>query len=280
MTDGKWAMLCALRAEAFDDQAWVWERKLDGIRMRADIGAKSGVRLTARSGADKTTQFPEIVQALALTVDWGACPMTLDGEVVNADGLGFQDGIQPRASLKTGIDEAAKRLPARYVAFDLLRQRGTDVRPVRLGDRGRMLDAMRPACCGRPWSSDSGMWLLKTAEAEGWEGVVGKRLDEPYMPGKRAWVKAKVWHDGVFKVVGWDNGKGRRDAVAGSFYLEDETHSHVGKVGTGFDAAELKALTELVKGSEEPVYFRVKFVERTNDGRLRFPVYVGLACRQ
>jgi len=71
MTDGKWAMLCALRAEAFDDQAWVWERKLDGIRMRADIGAKSGVRLTARSGADKTTQFPEIVQALALTVDWG-----------------------------------------------------------------------------------------------------------------------------------------------------------------------------------------------------------------
>jgi len=283
MTDNKWAMLCKLKTEAFDDKAWVWQRKHDGLRMRADIDAKAGVRLTARSGADKTATFPEIVQALAFTVDWGACPMTLDGEVVSADGLGFQDGIQPRVNLETGIDEAAERLPARYVAFDLLRAYGIDYSLNVLSFRRGMLDIARPPCCGRPWSSDSGLWLFETAKAEGWEGVVGKRLDEPYMPHKRKWLKVKVWvgEDGseVFKVVGWDDGRGRRLGMAGSFHLEDR-NGYVGHVGTGFDAAKLKNLSELVKTANYQVYFKVKYLERTNAGRLRLPVYLGLGTHQ
>ena len=274
----KWAMLCRLKVRAFNDPGWRWERKLDGCRMRVYIYQDRTV-LTARSGADKTDQFPELRFRLPTHVN--SC--ALDGEVVSAHGLSFQDFNQRRMNRQDNVEESAKEMPAVFVAFDILAKDNDEVWRLPFVERRKILEDTLPASMDLgpvrvPVQFAGGVALFRAAVANGWEGVVGKRLDQPYMPGKRAWFKVKVWQEDVFGVSGWDDGKGRRAGMAGSFYLEDPRDGrYVGKVGTGFSAAELARLTELVRTSEEPVWFRVKFVERTNSGMLRFPVYLGLA---
>jgi len=281
MKDNKWAMLCKLKAAAFDDPLWRWERKWDGCRMRMDISRGGSVRLAARSGADKTAQFPELCDQNPW-VKWGAC--SLDGEVVSARGLGFQEFNQRRMNRTEDIGKTALELPAKFVAFDLLYIGNEDKRHRACSDRYELLREVMlgsdPARFATSFRYASGVELFEKAKTYGWEGVVGKRLDEPYLPNRRAWVKVKRWLEGTFRVVGWCPGRGKRSGLAGSFMLEDDRHDYVGYVGTGFGDAELRRLTALVKESGEPVYFRVKYVEVTNDGMLRFPVYMGLGGRQ
>lgn len=272
--DNKWAMLCKLLVHPFDDPAWVWERKLDGDRMKVGTD-NNGVcyRLTARSGADKTAQFPELVgQVMATCASW------LDGEVVSAQGLRFQEFNQRRMNRQRDIAAFAQELPAAFAPFDVL---SCDAYPhaakAELGYRLDVLDDVvyygLRVVRHELVDDGRGVAMFDRAKAGGWEGVVGKRLDQLYLPNRRAWVKVKVWRKGVFRVTGWTDGQGRRDGVAGSFYVEDPFRNAVGKVGTGFDAAELRRLTGLAKG-EEPVCVWVKYVERTNDGKLRLPVYM------
>lgn len=300
-TDNRWAMLCKLKAEPFDDPGWVWQRKYDGCRMRVDIDVQNGIALTARSGADKTAQFPDVVQALALTVDWGACPMELDGELVSANGLGFQEFSQRRMNRTNDVELVAKELPAKYVVFDVMLAYDEMCREQPLRSRLALLARVRPGWCELPEWSASGTELFGLAKAKGWEGVVGKRLDEPYMPGRRAWVKVKVWRKpGVFAVTGFTRGTGRRAVRFGALMLgrmeSDGLIYHVGDCGTGLTDAELDRLDGLRRTtlpycrmalgeSVAETYdgpglarVRVKFVEETNAGSLRFPVYLSLVC--
>ena len=293
MNDNKWAMLCKLRVAPFDDPLWRWERKLDGCRLRVDIDGRSGIGLTARSGADKTAQFPDVVQALALTVDWGAAPMILDGEVVSADGLSFQEFNQRRMNRTEDVALTAVELPAAYVAFDVLSAWGRDMEPRSLADRLVVLGQVRPSWCKAPECSDSGVELFKRAVSEGWEGVVGKRLLEPYLPNRRAWVKVKLWHEGVFDCVGYTFGAGKREKLFGALVFQSEDGRLKSEVGTGFDDATLESLLGFMSGRRtslmlvggampapvgvnvEPFKVRVKYCEVTNAGSLRFPVYLG-----
>ena len=295
MKDNRWAMLCKLKVAAFNDPAWVWQRKLDGCRMRVDIDSRNGIGLTARSGADKTAQFPDVVQAIALTVDWGFAPMTLDGEVVSAQGLGFQEFNQRRMNRTEDVALMAQRLPASLVAFDVLSAWGRDMEPRSLADRLAILERVKPACCQMPEYSNDGLYLFRKAEELGWEGVVGKRLDEPYLPGRRAWVKVKVWHEGVFDCVGYTFGTGNREELFGALVIQGDDGRLKAGVGSGFDRATLASLLAFMNGRRrepmfaggsmpalvgvrvEPFKVRVKYCEVTNDGRLRFPVYVGQA---
>ena len=273
--------LCKLAVAPHDKEGWVWERKYDGVRMV--VGIDGGVHLQARSGTDKTAQFPELVE-------WGLANRccTLDGEVVSADKLTFQEFAQRRVNRTSDIAAAAEKWPALFVAFDIIEVGGKSIAHYPLS---RRLDAMHdliyysPTIIHPEWSS-SGTALFDTAKRKGWEGIVGKRLDEPYQFGKRAWLKVKVWQEGVYKVTGFTPGKGKRGGywedgavqMAGSFDLVDQsTDQPVGKVGTGFSEDQLKSLTRLFK--EAPagtIRFRVKYAEKTNSGHLRFPVYLGL----
>jgi bifunctional non-homologous end joining protein LigD len=274
--------LCKLAVAPHNKEGWVWERKYDGVRMVVTIDG--GVHLQARSGTDKTAQFPELVE-------WGLTNRCciLDGEVVSATNLTFQQFAQRRVNRTSDIAEAARKWPAIFVAFDIIEVGGKSIAHYPLS---RRLDAMHdliyysPTIIHPEWSR-SGTSLFATAQRQGWEGVVGKRLDEPYQFGKRAWLKVKVWQEGVYLVSGFTQGKGKRGGywedgavqMAGSFQLSDQdTGEPVGSVGTGFSSDELKSLTRLVK--EHPtntIRFRVKYVEKTNSGQLRFPVYIGIA---
>ena len=284
--DNRWAMLCGLRVEAFDDPLWRWERKLDGDRLRVDIDEHNGIALTARSGADKTAQFPDVVQAIALTAKWDAAPMILDGEIVSANGLSFQEFNQRRMNRTVDIDRLALELPASYVAFDVLSAWGKDMEGAVLAARLEVLDQVRPAWCKAPESSKDGVALFERANREGWEGVVGKRLDEVYLPHRRNWVKVKRWLEDVFDVVGYTAGTGMREKLFGALVVRSLDGKLNAEVGTGFDDAELarllKSMVPLGPVDDRCKYtpvqgFRVKlkFVEVTNAGSLRFPVYLG-----
>lgn len=266
-------MLCRLAAQPHDRPGWLFERKYDGVRMMAFVGADGSVRLQARSGTDKTAQFPELRHIYVN--EPGAA--VLDGEVVSRDGLSFQDFAQRRMNRTGDINRLARQRPAMFVAFDMIQFRGRGIDHWTLAERRRLLHSMVPQSdwLRFPEWGASGTGMFEEARRMGWEGVVGKDLSQPYLFGKRGWLKVKVWREGMFNIVGYDVGRGKREGMAGSFWLENDRHEHVGKVGTGFDDKTLWYLTILVQSGRK-VRFRVKYMEVTNDGLLRFPVYLGL----
>src|SRR4030042_1845698 len=94
-----WAMLCKLIAKPFDDPNIIWERKVDGCRIKLHMDSH-GLSLTARSGTDKTNQFPE----LQVMFKEQHMPITLDGEIVSATGLSFQEWNQRRFNRTKDIE--------------------------------------------------------------------------------------------------------------------------------------------------------------------------------
>lgn len=286
--NNRWAMLCRLRVEAFNDAAWTWERKLDGDRMSVLVTDNGSTRLLARSGVDKTDQFPEV--RLDLPVE--SRPAMFDGEVVSAQGLSFQEFNQRRMNRTVDIAAFAKELPAMYVAFDCLMVGGRDIGHQPFIARRKALEAALPASMmigpvRVPAQFQDGVALFEKANELKWEGVVGKRLDEPYMPHRRNWVKVKRWLEDTFEVVGYTAGTGKRKELFGALVVTSLDGKLNAEVGTGFDDAELarllKAMVPLGPVDDRCKYtpvqrfrVRLKFVEVTNAGSLRFPVYLGL----
>ncbi|MFA5153190.1 MAG: hypothetical protein WC554_11565, partial [Clostridia bacterium] len=155
-----------------------------------------------------------------------------------------------------------------------------------------------------------GEQLYSLAEKNAWEGIVGKRLDSGYAYGSRSpnWIKVKVWKRDIFWVVGYTPGTGWRKDTFGALVLAkiDKTgFVHVGEVGTGFDQADIERLFRQLKGGSQvlrssgqggddkyhpfPAYFKysqpvtwtspfgakIRYLELTNDGIVRFPSYKG-----
>ncbi len=294
--NNRWAQLCALKVKAFNDPRWRWERKLDGDRMSVLVTDNGSTSLLSRSGVDKTDKFPEI----RLVVPESARPMMLDGEVVSATGLSFQEWNQRRMNRKSGIGEIARELPGKFVAFDILMVGGKDLGGNHLVSRRDWLEKVAP--CEITEQVEDGVALFERAKAEGWEGVVGKDLSLPYQPHRRTWVKVKVWLEPrEYYVVGFTEGTGKRKGQFGALMIGKglgcydgvSQFEYVCDVGTGLTDAELARLDVLRR--EMPAYrglefgqrvleeyatgpllrVMVKAVEKTNDGKLRFPVYCG-----
>jgi ATP-dependent DNA ligase len=163
-------------------EEWSYEQKYDGFRAIAFVDGDE-VKLQSRTGNDLTRYFPELTFAPGHYV--------LDGEIViDSDAGGEEFGslqlrLHPAASR---IERLSRELPASYVAFDLLELDGVELLERPFAERREALEAL----AGVRRSE-----LVRDAElAERWlqatEGVVAKRLDVPYAPGKRtAMVKVK-----------------------------------------------------------------------------------------
>ena len=272
-------MLCQLRGSVFNDPDYIWERKYDGVRVIASINDGS-VTLQGRSGLDKTMQFPEL-QDIAVSVK----EATLDGEIVSANGKSFQDFAQHRVNRLDDIILVSEQLPAVYVVFDLLSHDGLDITTEHFCWRRYMLEKVLVpssiACYTKQY--EDGVALYQTAVSEKWEGVVGKRLDEPYLYGKRRWLKVKIWQEDIFTAYGYTPGRGKREGLFGALLLKDKD-KEVGEVGTGFTDS---CLMSLLSGFEildkldkfvlvSPFSVRIKYLERSNSGQLRFPVFKGI----
>jgi bifunctional non-homologous end joining protein LigD len=286
-----------------DDGAWAYEIKWDGVRAIAFIQG-GRLRLQARSGRDVTARYPEL-RPLAEAL--GAREVILDGEVVAFDGTrpSFQK-LQSRMHLTS--EHAVRRLarddPVHYIAFDLLYLDGRSLLDLRYDERRALLAELELS--GPTWQAPAhhvgdGAALLELTRAQHLEGVIAKRLDCPYTPGKRtsAWVKVKNIGSTDVVIGGWLPGEGGRSGRLGALVIgipdEDGVLRYAGRIGTGFTEAELIRLggildslastespfvgrqpPKLTRFVEPSLVARVEFTERTNAGTLRQPSYKGL----
>src|SRR2546421_1295289 len=186
---------------AFDDAAWMWEPKLDGYRALAFVTDK-GVKLISRRGLELTA-FPRVAAELGKQM---VNAMVLDGEIVAFDASG-----KPSFN---AVQNADPETPAVFYCFDLLHFAGVNLRKAPYRDRRRYL-----AQCLLPsplvqlvHASDEGRALLEASLESGLEGVVGKRKDSNYEPGRRSssWLKVKSTRSAEFVIGGYTQGKGAR----------------------------------------------------------------------
>jgi bifunctional non-homologous end joining protein LigD len=283
----------------FKRAGWIWEPKLDGYRALAFIGP-DGVKLKSRRGLDLTAPFPGIVAALG---DQAGASMILDGEIVafDANARPSFNALQNRVQLKSAreIAEAEQSVAVAYFCFDLLHFGGIDLTRFPYADRRRYLaQCLLPSALVQlVYASEDGEALREVALAAGFEGVVAKRKDSRYEPGKRsgAWLKVKPTTTADFVVGGYTKGKGSREPLGALLvgYWDKKKLHYASHVGSGFDAASLadvKARLEELRRSSCPFVERpelnapttwvepklvaeVEFHSWTGDGALRAPVF-------
>ncbi len=270
--------------------------------------AASGSR--PRNGNDLSTSFPEL---RALGEHLGARRVVLDGEIVAFDDNGrprFQM-LQPR--IHAGDPAKARRLaserPVVYVIFDLLYLDGRSLIDEPYVERRRQLEALGlEGMQGAAWTvsprfEGPGSDILEASRNQGLEGIVAKRLDSPYLAGKRSptWTKVKNVLMQEVVIGGWTPGEGHRAGRFGSLLLGlpvDGGLRYVGQVGTGFADADLDDLTVVLDRLRSPaspfvtdvprryagvatwvaptLVGEVSFSEWTTDGRMRHPAWRGL----
>lgn len=293
-------MLASAAPEPFDDPAWYFEPKWDGLRVLAFV-RDGTVRLLNRSLRPVQDRYPELVDALS------ALPRcVLDGEVVAPDESGRPDfaRLQRRMHLTdpAEVRRAASEVPVRYVVFDVLYWAGRDLRPRPFEERRRVLEQVPlqlPVLRGEAVRGE-GRALFAAACQLGLEGVVGKRADSAYQPGVRSdrWVKVKAQQTEEAVVVGFTPGRGHRQGTFGALVLAQRDPAgrwvHVGQVGGGFSDADLRRLRRHLQGlvvANSPLHpprdvprgvrwvrpevvVEVACAGRTPEGKLRFPVFV------
>ncbi|MFC5724486.1 non-homologous end-joining DNA ligase [Streptomyces gamaensis] len=277
---------------------WVFERKLDGVRV---LGTRRGerVRLVSRSGQPLHRTYPELVDALEAQ----RCgDFTVDGEVVALSG-GRTDfaRLQRRMQITDPARARASGVAVVYYVFDLLSLNGVDVTGLPLRVRkGLLRDAFRFRAPLRftPHRLGDGAELLAAACARGWEGLIAKRADSAYVHRRsRDWLKLKCSAGQEFVVGGFTDPAGSRAGFGALLlgYYEGRRLRYAGKVGTGFPDALLRSLRRRLDGlvrerspfceevAERGTHWvrpelvaQVGFTEWTPAGQLRHPRFLGL----
>lgn len=219
-----------------DGSQWLWELKLDGYRA---IGVKSGrkVRLYSRNAKVLDTKFTYIVQALSDLPD----DTVIDGEIVALD-----DGGRPHFNLLQNFVSAAGRI--HYFVFDVLCHKGRDVIGLPLTERRQMLGSLKiadPRIKIADYFEVSSEDLVRAAREQHLEGIVGKRKDSHYEPGKRsgAWIKYRLNLGQEFVIGGFTPGPHGLDAVIVGYYRDDEL-IYVARTRNGFVPASRRSLFE------------------------------------
>ncbi len=271
---------------------WLHEMKYDGYRTLVAIGGGEA-RAYTRSGLDWSDRFPSILKDAAKLKVRAAL---IDGEAVVLDA----DGKSSFQALQGALKGAPATID--YYAFDLLELDGEDLTGLPLVDRKARLKAILPAKSAHIRFSDhiqgSGEKLLNSFCQAGLEGVISKLASSKYV-GSRAgsWVKTKCIKRQEFVVVGWtpsDKSRAFRSLILG---VHDKGElRYAGKVGTGFDTAELFRLMEIMAPLEQTaptvkapraevrgahwlkpkLVAEIAYTEMTNEGTLRHPSYLGL----
>jgi len=287
-----------------DDEAWSYEVKWDGVR--ALVAVDGGrITLTSRNGNDVTSHYPEL---RALGLQLGSRQVLLDAEIVAFSPEGRSDFGRLQARMHVARPGAAllRSTPVQLMVFDLLHVEGASL-------LDKTYDERRAALAGLDLQGDSwsvppafaggGQALLDATREQGLEGILAKRRTSRYSPGKRSdsWLKIKHIRRTSTVIAGWKPGEGGRAGRIGSLLLGVQgPHGleYAGHVGTGFTAATLAMLGELLAPTRVPespfatpvprmyakdavwveprLVAEIDYTEWTKDGRLRHPSYKGL----
>jgi bifunctional non-homologous end joining protein LigD len=301
-----------------ENEGWAYEIKWDGVRALG-YAERGRWRMQSRRLEEVTARYPELAAIAGQLADRAA---VLDGEVVALDGEGrpsFQL-VQRRMGLATpaAIEARSLQTPVHYVVFDLLHLDGRSLRGLGYLERRERLATL--GLEGPNWRTPrhrigGGAELLEAARRQSLEGVVAKRTDSPYRPGRRSgeWIKARVWQRQEFVIAGHIPGAGRRAERVGSLLLgywdaspaaarrrgSPQRLVFAGAVGSGLREADIELLTsELARRRRDSSPFElggpkgpkargaafcepelvceVAWSEWTSDGTLRQPAFKGL----
>ena len=289
-----------------DDGKWAYEFKWDGVR--AIVFVDGGrARAQSRNLLDITASYPELAD---LGEALGSRHVVLDGELVAFDEKGRSDfGLLQQRMKLTGaaVRRLMQEVPVVYLVFDLLHLDGHSMTALPYAERREILESLGlsgPSWQVPPHFVGDGEAVQAASLQQGFEGVMAKRLDSGYLPGKRtdAWRKIKNIRRQELVVGGWTKGEGGRAGQLGSllvgYYDDGGALRYAGHVGTGFTSAVLRELgaqlkplarkdspfadkvpTAYAKKStyvEPELVAEVEFTEWTRDGKLRHPSFKGL----
>jgi bifunctional non-homologous end joining protein LigD len=296
-------MLARLDELPAREKGWAAEIKWDGVRAIAYC-RPGRLALQTRNLRDVTAQYPEVRR---LSRQLGARDAVLDGELVAFDSEGRPSFSRLQQRIHQTSEAVVRRRmkthPVTYVIFDLLYLDGVGLMAEPYRRRRELLEELGLA--GPSWqtpaySTGHARELLVVTGERGLEGLVMKRLESTYSPGKRTgeWLKVKNVGRQEFVIGGWQPGQGRRSGQVGSLligYHEDAELRYAGKVGTGFSDRDLAELTKRLKSLrreknpfaagrgprganyvEPRLVAEIEFRELTEDGLVRHGSFKGL----
>ncbi len=295
-------MLATLVDAPFDDPAWLFEIKWDGFRALCTVREDGSVALVSRNGKDLLPRFPSLA---GLGSSFGGAPLLIDGEIVALDAKG-------KSSFQALQGRPGKGpLRVAFVAFDVLYAEGRDLRGEPLEARKAVLERLvEKGSTDVLYSAHvvgEGRRLFAAAEAEGLEGIIGKRRDSTYAERRtRDWVKIKAQHTQECVIVGWTAPVGAREDFGALVLATYERGAlrYAGNVGTGFTRDALRAImakleplataaspltvvpralgartrsgAQRVSWVKPKLVAQIRFTEWTKDGLMRHPAFLGL----
>lgn len=293
--------MLAKTAEApFSSKDWLFELKWDGIRAIAYINEKLSIR--SRNQKELKDNFPEFSELNDL-----AGNVVLDGEIIFIkDGKVDFGSLLKRvqASSAKEIEHLRKKYPSLYVVFDILEKDGKSLLNKSLIERKKILEETMKE--GKnviisEFEEGKGEDYYLAAIKRGLEGIVAKRKNSDYEPGKRSssWLKIKLIQECDCVIFGFTAGSGKRSDAFGALvlglYNEEQSPIYIGKVGTGFDQKKLNTLSKklhaltsdkkILQGVDVPdkifwvepeLVAKIGYQKVTSDGKLRMPRFLGL----
>jgi bifunctional non-homologous end joining protein LigD len=282
---------------------YAFEYKWDGIRALYYWDG-TRVRIESRNKLDMTHRWPELIK---LGETFGAIAAILDGEIVALDTLGRVSFGLLSSRMHLPSSPTARQMsfaPVVFMIFDILYLQDHVLMPLSYTHRRAVLEDLNLS--SETWQippshGENPAAMLEAAIQNGMEGLVAKRLDSAYLPGRRteAWLKIKPVKRQEFVIGGWIPIRGSANRGVGALLVGfcDRSRRLVfaGKVGTGFTDAARKDLEERfkpiarngspfataapskgVKFVEPRMVAEVEFYEWTSDGKLRHPSFKGL----
>lgn len=274
---------------------WIHELKLDGYRIQA-VKADGKLRIFTRNGHDWTDKFGTLAERLdALSRK----DFVLDGEAVVFDGKGrtsfglLQEALGVRARFRPGVE-------INFVAFDILHFDGVNLRPLALSERLKQLDTLPIGESGsirrsKVWTATEGAELFREACRLELEGIISKKLSQPYAPDLREWTKSKCRPRQEFIVCGYLPPRSSLPAFSSLVLGTVENGKLVprGNVGTGFtEEGRRELLRKLDKLRSDTPAFKIKdrnvvwvrpqlvaeieYAEITRDGSVRQASFIAL----
>lgn len=271
----------ATRIETLRPGDWLFQQKIDGVRVIAYVGP-TGTVLRNRNGVDVTSRFPELGYQCDI-------PRVYDGEVVCVSGSFADTAIRDKQQNPADVLAQMKIRPVVYEVFDLLEENGVDLTGHAYLERLRRLDLAaryQPMSGVKNWPGDryqllpamsDGPALLEHSKERGWEGIIAKRIASAYRQHRsHDWLKFKNTYSVSCVPVGYEPGEGARSHFGAMLLamVDGTTVTQVGRVGTGFSEAETRELKARIDAKELFVV-EIECLNRTASGVLRFPVYKG-----
>lgn len=285
-------MLAKETREAFDNKDWLFEIKWDGYRAIAEVN-QGKIALYSRNGLNFQLTYPVVVEQLKKIKG----EVVLDGEIIV-----LNDEGQPDFQLLQLYSENQDR-PIQYQVFDLLKLNGHDTTSLPLIERKELLQKIIPQNEVIKYSDhiiENGKSFFQVTKDEHLEGIMAKKMDSEYYPGKRTTGWLKIKHHTTLEAIiaGYTQPAGARKCFGALILASKEKNGfkYIGHTGTGFNFDSLKEMYDLLQPlvtkqspfkekikTNSPVTWvkpklicEVKYAEITSDEKLRHPVFLHL----